>query len=291
MAHIRLRMNQGGLVMANNEMDQETINQMWQESLTVENSSHYFGPFSLAGYRKLMKIMPKNPRCKVCYAPFSGMGGKIVKLAFGKEPSTHNPNICNICEQFAREHQGGAEVEISMLFADVRGSTTLAEGMTPIEFSRLIDRFYRTTTDILISNNAWIEKLIGDEVTGLFIPAFAGPQHARTAVKAAQAILKATGHGRPESPWIPVGVGVHTGIAYVGAVGKEGSMIEITALGDAVNTAARLATKAGPGEILVSKDTWNAAGLKIEDTETQQLLLKGRAEPVEVHVLRVIPSV
>jgi adenylate cyclase len=165
---------------------------------------------------------------------------------------------------------------------------TLAEGKSPLEFSRLIDRFYQTTTDILVESNAWIEKLIGDEVTGLFIPGFAGPQHARLAVEAAQAILLATGHGGADAPWIPVGVGVHTGMAYVGAVGKEGGMTEVTALGDAVNTAARLAANAGRGEILVSERTWNAAGLGSgeNDAEMRRLQLKGRSEPVEVHVLR-----
>jgi adenylate cyclase len=273
--------------MANKGIDQENINQIWRDYLTKANSSRYLGPITLREFRKLMKLVPKNPRCKVCYAPFSGIGGRFVKLVFDREPSALNPTICNICENFAREHPGGAEVEISMLFADVRGSTTLAEGMAPLEFSRIIDRFYRTATEVLIEKDAWIEKLIGDEVTGLFIPGYVGPQHARVAVEAAQAILQATGHGKPEGPWIPVGVGVHTGIAYVGAVGKKGAMMEITALGDAVNTAARLASKAGPGEIIVSEQTWNAAGLKKNDIETQLLQLKGRSEPVEVHVLRV----
>ena len=277
--------------MGKKEIDPKAIEQMWHDNLTLGNSFHYMGPLSLGGYRKLMKLVPKNPRCKVCYAPFSGVGGKFVKLAFSKEPSPHNPTICNICEQVAHAYPGGAEIEISMLFADVRGSTTLAEGMAPLEFSRLIDRYYRTASDTLISYDAWIEKLIGDEVTGLFIPGFAGAQHAHKAVEAAQAILQVTGHGRSEGPWIPVGVGVNTGVAYVGAVGKDSTMMEITALGDAVNTAARLAAKAGPGEILVSDNTWNAAGLKIADIQTQQLQLKGRTEPVEVHVLGILPAV
>jgi adenylate cyclase len=198
--------------------------------------------------------------------------------------------MCNVCEQFAHEYQGGAEVEISMLFADVRGSTTLAEGMTPLEFSRLIDRFYKAVTDILIESNAWIEKLIGDEVTGLFVPGFAGQEHARLAVKAAQSVLQVTGHGDPGGPWIPVGVGVHTGLAYVGAVGKEGGIVEITALGDAVNTAARLASNAGLGEILVSEQTWKAAGIETKDSEARRLQLKGRSEAIDVRVLRIATS-
>jgi adenylate cyclase len=274
--------------MPGERLDQKTIEQVWHTYLTTGNYMRYLGPLIYRDFRTLMRWLPKNPRCRICNTPFSGVGGSLVKVALGREPSVLNPSMCNICEKFAREYRGGAEVEISMLFADVRGSTTLAEGMAPVEFSHLIDRFYRAVTDILIESNAWIEKLIGDEVTGLFIPGFAGPQHARLAVEAAQAILQATGHGRPEGPWIPVGVGVHTGTAYVGAVGKEGGMTDITALGDAVNTAARLASNAGPGEILVSEQAWNAASLGsgAEGAEARQLQLKGRSEPVEVRVLR-----
>jgi adenylate cyclase len=192
-----------------------------------------------------------------------------------------------VCESFARQHQGGAEVEISMLFADVRGSTTIAERMQPLEFSRLIDRFYRVTTDILIEANAWIEKLIGDEVTGLFIPGFVGTEYARKAVETAEAILRATGHAGSGQPWIPVGIGVHSGTAFVGSVGREGGLTEITALGDSVNTAARLASSAGPGEVLVSLQTWGAAGFEGRNAEERQLQLKGRSEPVAVRVVRV----
>jgi adenylate cyclase len=83
---------------------------------------------------------------------------------------------------------------------------------------------------------------------------------------------------------------VHTGTAFVGAVGKEGGMVDITALGKAINTAARLAANAGPGEILVSEQAWNASklgsGLGAEGADVRQLQLKGRSEPDEVRVLR-----
>lgn len=275
--------------MPDERLDQKRIDQMWLESLTTGNAPRYQGPFSFHEFRKVMKWLPKNPRCKICGAPFSGVGGKFVRLALGRERSRLNPSMCNICEKFARQYQGGAELEISMLFADVRGSTTLAEGMAPTEFSRLIDRFYSVATEVLIEHNAWIEKLIGDEVTGLFIPGFAGRQHARVAVHAAQSLLRATGYGGGADPWIRIGIGVHTGLAYVGSVGKQGGIVEVTALGDSVNTAARLASNAGSGEILVSEQTWTGAGLETDDAETRQLQLKGRSEPVKVHVLHLAP--
>lgn len=266
--------------------DPAWIEQVWRENLTSGGPAHYIGPFSAGNIRAMMKILPRNPRCSICYTPFSGLGGAIVKLALGRERSSLNPMICNWCENFARQHQGGAEVEISMLFADVRGSTSIAERMQPTEFSRLIDRFYQVTTDLLIEANGWVEKLIGDEVTGLFVPGYAGPRHARIAVETARAILRATGNTGTAAPWIPVGIGVHTGTAFVGSVGREGGLIEITALGDSVNTAARLAASAGPGEALVSLQSWEAAGLTGREAEPRRLQLKGRSQPVEVRVLR-----
>jgi adenylate cyclase len=201
-----------------------------------------------------------------------------------------NPHLCNVCENFANKYQGGAEIELSMLFADVRGSTALAEKMTPTDFSKLIDRFYRVSTRKLYHANALVEKLIGDEVTGLFVPGFAGPNHAGVAIKAAKSILHETGHADPSGPWLPVGIGVHTGTAFVGSVSAEGGQTEITALGDAVNTAARLASLAGPGEVILSDESRLMSGLSTDNLESRKLELKGRSEPVDAWVIGHSPD-
>jgi adenylate cyclase len=242
--------------------------------------------------RRLFRRLPGPPqaRCKNCYAPFEGIGAGVVRVIYNKRPSTYNPRICNVCEEFARKFQGGTEVELSMLFADVRGSTALAEGMSPSEFSALIDRFYQSTTDVLIRTDSMIDKLAGDEVAAFYFPGFAGPEHAKRAVGAAEELLRVTGHGEPGGPWIPVGVGVHTGTAFFGAVGTESGMMDITALGDAVNVAARLASHAGSGEVVVSEATGTAAGLDTEELDRRQLDLKGKSEPVDVWVIHVAPD-
>ena len=140
----------------------------------------------------------------------------------GREQSKYNPRFCNPCDRF--EQPGGAEVVLTMLFADVRGSTTLAEQMSALDFSRLINRFYTVATDVLVRTDALVDRLIGDEVIGLYIPGFAGPEHPRRAIEAAQRLLHLTGHRNPKGPWLPVGVGIHTGPAFVGVVGgTEGS--------------------------------------------------------------------
>jgi adenylate cyclase len=237
--------------------------------------------------RPVARWLPSDPRCRICDYPFTGLGGWLSHTLFGLAPSKMNPQLCNVCEASARYFRGGAEVEMSLLFVDVRGSTTIAENKSPLEFSRLIERFYKATSRVLYQKNALIEKLIGDEVTGFFVPGIAGPEHARAAIEAGEEILRVTGHGDPHGPWVPVGVGVHTGLAYVGAVGGTDSAPDISVLGDTVNTAARIASQAGVGELLVSAACGQAAHIQTAGLETRHLSLKGRSEPIDVWVKRI----
>jgi adenylate cyclase len=173
-----------------------------------------------------------------------------------------------------------------MLFVDVRGSTTIAEKMDTLEFSRLMNRFYEAAINVLVRANAFIDKLVGDEVTALFIPGFAGEEHSRKAVQAGQSLLRVTGHEDPGGPWVPVGVGIHTGTAWVGSIaGVSGAAADFTALGDNVNIAARLASKAGQGEVIISEDTYNAPQIRNEGLEKRDLELKGKSELVSVRVM------
>ena len=189
---------------------------------------------------------------------------------------------------FANKYPGGTELEISMLFVDVRGSSGLAERSTAAEFGGLMNRFYKVATDVLIGTDAIIDKFVGDEVIGLYLPLFTGPEHARPAVLAARELFLATGHADQEGPWLPIGIGVHTGLVYVGTVsGGEGTVSDITALGDNVNITARLASMAAPGEALISEASYKAGGAPFEDLKRRELDVRGRSEPVSVRVLRV----
>ena len=260
--------------------DQAETEQFWHDMM--ENPV----PEPEARRKRIMRFLPSSPRCKLCYAPFKGIGGQLVRVLLDTRPSALNPTMCTHCENMAREHPGGAEVFLGLLFADIRGSTRLAQQLGTAEFSRLIDRFYRTATDVLIAKDALIEKLIGDEVTGIFYPGM-GADYMLRAVEAGRELLEATGHGSPEGPWAPLGVGVHAGKTFVGTVGAQGGKMEFTVLGDTANTAARLASAAKSGEILISEAAWEAAGLQMEGIPTQQLELKGRQESLGVRVLGV----
>jgi adenylate cyclase len=171
----------------------------------------------------------------------------------------------------------------------VRGSTALAEKMRPRDFNRLMGRFYDTATDILVTHDAIVDKFVGDEVVAIFVQSMAGAGHARVAVSAAIELLRRTGHGGGGEPWVPVGAGVNTGEAYVGAIG-EGPDTELTAMGDAVNTTARLASAAGAGELLVTDSALASAGLTAQGSEHRSLSLKGKSESVEVAVFGAATS-
>jgi adenylate cyclase len=182
----------------------------------------------------------------------------------------------------------GAEVELSMLFADIRGSSKLARQMPTWEFTRLMNRFYKVSRDVLFEADAIIEKFVGDEVVALFLPLMTGPGHARRAAESAEALLEATGHADGEPPWVPLGAGVHTGVAFVGIVGTKGSS-DFTALGDPVNIASHLASQAATGEILMSEATAAAAAMTHDDLERRHVSLKGH--PLDALVLHVGDSV
>jgi adenylate cyclase len=230
----------------------------------------------------MLKI-PSEPRCKLCAAPF-GRPGRIVVRLVGFGRSTLNRRMCNGCIRHITKMPGGTELEISLLFADVRGSTGLAERLPPHEFSALMARFYGTAAKVVDELDGIVDKFVGDEAIALFIPGLAGNEHASRAVQAARGLLCETGHAGG-SPWIPLGAGVHTGVAYVGTVG-EGDALDFTALGDAVNTAARLAAEAGPGEILISDATASAAQLDTAGLETRHLSLRGRERVLDAFVAR-----
>lgn len=125
-----------------------------------------------------------------------------------------------------------------------------------------------------------VEKLIGDEVTAFFVPGLAGKDYHRRAIEAAQKVLATTGHNDLGGPWIPVGVGVHSGVSFVGPVGKEGGLSQISVPGDAANVAARLAAEAGAGEILLSQEIVDKSEFGTASLEKKRLSLKGKSESV-----------
>ena len=208
-----------------------------------------------------------------------------MRTVFGKTPADQNPNLCSKCFTFVSTNHGGAEIEMSLLFADIRDSTGLAETMAPSAYRALLDRFYNTAADAVFANDGFLDKFVGDELVATFAPLLTGEQHAMRAVEAARALMTATGHGSATGPWVPLGAGVNTGLTWMGAVG-EGAAANMTALGDVVNVASRLASLAGPGEILLTADAALAAGVDTTALPHRSMELRGRHQLTEVVSLR-----
>jgi adenylate cyclase len=255
-------------------MSRHTPEEAWEEMLTGKARG-------VAFIRAVMGAIPAGPRCKLCQAPFGRPGRGIVRF-LGAGQSPLNRRLCKMCIRSLHKKPGGAEVEVSILFADVRGSTGLAERMSPGEFSQLIARFYGTAASVVDKHDGLVDKFVGDAAVALFIPGFAGEDHAAAAVAAGRELLEETGNNGAE-PWVPIGVGIHSGVSFVGAVG-EGDAVDFTALGDTVNAAARIASLAGAGEVLVSEMTAESAELDTAGLERRTLELRGREQTLDVWV-------
>jgi adenylate cyclase len=241
----------------------------------------------LSKLQRFFRRIPSAPRCKMCAAPF-GRPGSVLLSPFGWRRWAANPALCKICARGLDKARGGAEILGTFLFADIRGSTTLAERLRPADYRALLDRFYAAAAWAIDDAGGLIDKYLGDGVVAMFVPVFSREAggHPAAAIRAGRSILERVRGGRAYDP-IPVGVGVHTGLAYVGVMGVENSQLDFTGVGDTVNTAARLGSVAGAGELLVSTATAEAAGLDTSGLERRTLELKGKEDRVEVVVVRV----
>lgn len=236
-------------------------------------------------YQRFNLRLPSPPRCKLCYAPFRGVGSVLMKLQ-GRAPSNKNPRYCSRCDHFLRTFPGGAEVDTTIMFLDVRGSTGLAEKMTPLEFSRVMHNFYAQTFPVLNATDGFILDVRGDGLLALYPPGFSGPDHARKALRAVEELLRLDIPG-PNGTRIRFGVGMHTGVAYIGTMtGAEAGVEDVTVLGDAANVAARLCAASQPGEALISEAACSAAAVDVTQYPQRSLEMKGKSAPMNVRAVR-----
>lgn len=204
------------------------------------------------------------------------------RAGFG--PSRKNPQLCNTC--FEKAPMGGAETEAMVLFADVRGFTTLAERRPPEQMSLLLNRLYAAAVKVL-GRHAIIDKLIGDEVMALYLPGVLEDRWGYDAVVDGLELLTAAGYGSDAGPWIELGLGIDVGTAFVGNVGA-GDVKDFTAVGDVVNTAARLQSKARSGQLVMSDRAFGLVADEFTNAVEQQLALEGKREPERAWIINVV---
>ena len=258
--------------------------QHWHDILTGDIS---LAPGSRIG-RAVFRHLPSEPRCKWCYAPYGKPFGPILaRLGWGRWDK--NPSLCHACMSYMEDQQGGAEVELAVMFADLRGSTELAATMTPAAYTRLLNTYYGIAGRAIQSHGGIVDKFLGDGVLALFLVGYCDSDPATAAVESGRRILEAVAASRDlpaDQRPLPVGIGVHYGEAYVGIVGQAGQPTNFTALGDAVNVTERVSSSAAAGELLVSDALAKRLGRPLADAEPRELTLKGVAEPVSAWSVR-----
>lgn len=183
---------------------------------------------------------------------------------------------------------GGRRRKITTFFADIRGFTAMSEMMVdrPETVIEIVNLFLSTMTNIIINKGGTLDKYMGDALMALFGAPVSRPDDAYRAVEAAVAIRRET-----QKIWeklvkskklsVNVGIGINTGDAVVGMVGSH-SMMNYTAIGDSVNTAARIEANAKAGQILISRDTWQEVKDYVQARELPPITVKGKTKPISI---------
>ncbi|MBN2004512.1 MAG: adenylate/guanylate cyclase domain-containing protein [Anaerolineae bacterium] len=217
--------------------------------------------------------------CLVCGTALEGPLGLLFHLS-GITRSAHNPNVCNRCDAHMQE---GSVIELTVLFADLTGFTAMTNRLGPERSFEVVDAFFKMANAVLIKNDAFIDKYIGDAVMAIFNAPIPNANHARGAVLAALGIqegLKSVSQALGLD--LQARVGVATGYARIGRLGSTDRK-DYTAIGDVVNLASRLEAFACPGEVVVDGKAFAQVVADYPTLSPEELNVRGFSTPVEVY--------
>ncbi len=195
--------------------------------------------------------------------------------------------------------KGGRVNEITMLFSDIRGFTTMSDGRPPEEVVNTLNEYFEVMVDVLFKFQGTLDKFVGDEIIGLFgapIPIEDGPFKAVSCALLMLNDLEEFNRTRAaeKQPPIRIGIGINTGNVITGAIGSTRAL-QYTAIGDAMNVASRLVNLASPGEVIISEHTYRYVADRVDATALPPVKVKGKAEELRVFKVnglrqRVMPS-
>ena len=222
--------------------------------------------------------------------PIRGMLSLPFKLA-GVRISRMNPNLCTLCETKFRSVKKAQQVTVpaTVLFADVRGYTSLSEHVDAGDVTTMLGEFYDHCSAAVWERDGIVNKLIGDAIFAIYNFPIRRADHATQAVLSGIELqrrchaMKATEVGGRDLP-VGVGVGIHTGDVAVGEIGT--SIKDFTAIGEVVNLASRLQGASQPGEVLITEGVYREVRRDFPAAERRTCTLKGIAKPVTAYVLR-----
>jgi adenylate cyclase len=210
---------------------------------------------------------------------------------FGIRPSRMNPNTCTICELMFTKVMKARKITIdaTILFADLRGYTSLSQSQSSEAVSGLLDAFYDECAHAIWEHDGLLNKTIGDAVMAIFNFPIRQGDHPRQAVRVAHAIQRRWNGRRVKlveelglaGAEPGVGIGIHCGELSFGEFGR--SHRDLTAIGTVVNLASRAQSAAAAGEILVTQAVYERAQAELADSRPQQRELKGFEQPTTLY--------
>jgi adenylate cyclase len=181
---------------------------------------------------------------------------------------------------------GGINQEVTIMFADIRGFTTMSEEMEPSRVVEILNEYFTRVTDVIFDNGGTLDKYMGDAVMAVFGAPISKGNDAANAVNSAiqiQRLLIELNRDAAARRWpeLRVGIGINTGSAIAGNIGSP-RRLDYTVVGDAVNTAQRLMSNAAGGQVLIAESTAKKLGKDFDLERLPELKVKGRSEAVPV---------
>jgi adenylate cyclase len=199
----------------------------------------------------------------------------------------HSPGVVN---RILNSDSGAGTLDtqirdVSIMFTDIVGFTTLSEKMEPAAVAETLNEFFGAMTDVIFEHQGTLDKFIGDAILAVFGAPFAQADHAANAVQAAiqmRKVLKELNERRTSAP-LNMRIAIHTGRVLTGDIGSP-KRREFTVLGDTVNTTSRLESSvAKPGQIIISGDTYERLKGTVRATPLGPVTLRGRGSPIDVY--------
>jgi len=202
------------------------------------------------------------------------------------------PNImAQIASQEGAVQLGGSKRPVVVFFSDIRGFTTMSEKMGPDEIATLLTEYFTEMVEIVFEHSGTLDKFIGDAIMALWGAPVPHEDDADRAMRAAvemQRVLVALNKKWAEQgrQHVGIGIGINFGEVFAGNIGSD-RRLEYTVIGDAVNTASRLCSKAGPGEIIISEPFFKQLKQPPQVEALDPMQLKGKAQAVPVYRVKL----
>jgi class 3 adenylate cyclase/putative methionine-R-sulfoxide reductase with GAF domain len=243
------------------------------------------------GFSKVDKNLLKAIANQSDSAVFEDMEKNQIKNVFQRYVSPEV--IAEILEDPEKNYMRTDKREMTVLFSDLRGFTSMSEKLTPEQVVDILNQHFEAMSDIILKNRGTLDKFVGDEIMALFGAPVYTESHALKAIKTALEMQKAQGElsrkfKKTYGIDVDIGIGINTGEMVLGNIGCR-QRTDYTVIGDAVNTAARLCGAAAGGQVLITEKTYAEVKKLVKVEELEPIVAKGKSKPVQIYnVLEVM---